>query len=179
MKAAEFNTKLQSILKGADSRADKARSLFALGCDRTDVVELTGMTYSQAHGIFKACSNGERANKGVALRTGTRTIHLKNGRTMQLHLSPTQTRYITQGGHEVVRIDHDSGPTCQACGDSVTFSLDWLGFVHTYSQAEPTHIEDRYENGRVVVATRRVDIVAHPRARRGAPIKAHQAARSA
>jgi hypothetical protein len=153
---------LARIVEGPGTKADRARALFDLGCDRTDVVELLGMSYSQAHSIYKGMQGGNHqaatARRVDNLRHTGRTQPptdlepgLSNSQSRsrptgwQLHLSPTQTRRLTHNGHVVIRVDKDSGPVCRACGQRLTFSLQWLGFLHSDSQADPTHLEDCYQ----------------------------------
>ena len=159
----DFEKELERIVEGPGTKADRARALFALGCDRTDVVELLTMSYSQAHQLWKAVKNGtaqdgskprvrevRQESEAVGERTDTRVsgrVQRDRGRgrgPSPLRLSPAQTRVLTQDGHRVVRVDYDGGPLCRNCKDPVTFSLAWLGFVHTRSTADPTGLEDNY-----------------------------------
>jgi hypothetical protein len=164
MSTADLAKQLAEIVERPDTKADRARALFGLGCERTDVVELLSMNYSQAHSIWKKMQNGNVVSRGttspvpnhgysgrpksssvlessgVGSKEGSAVPHSR-----QLHFSPTQTRFITQDGHVVVRVDKDRGPFCRNCGKSLDFSLKWLGFVHQGSSSEPTGIEDRYE----------------------------------
>lgn len=138
---------LERIVDGPGTKADRARALFALGCDRTDVVELLEMTYSQAHSIYKkGLDNGfaAPAAKVSVSKRGT-DARAGGGFARTLRLSPSQTRFIDQDGHTVIRVDKDSGPVCRSCDRPLTFALVYLGFVHTDSKSEPTNIEDRYE----------------------------------
>lgn len=146
--AIDLAKKIDAIVDQAGSKADRARELFALGCERTDVVELLEMSYSQAHSIWKAMqAGGESAEawqpsyRGKAKR---KEVEAEARAQSNLHYSPSQIRYITQEGHKIIRADTERGPECRKCGAHLTFSLQWLGFVHTFSSQEPTAIEDKY-----------------------------------
>lgn len=153
MNAAQIQAKIEKIVDSDLHRAEKARQLFDLGCDRTDVVELTGMTYSQAHGIWKAMGNESTGR----VRTGKAKGHEPVGLPAEdtpfealdrrvLRLSPEQTRVATQDGHRVVRVDtHENGSICRKCEQPVQYSIKYLAFVHTFSKKEPTRLEDYYE----------------------------------
>lgn len=131
--AATMEKRLAEILGSEQSRADKARALFDLGCDRADVVDLTGMSYSQAHGIWAKRSQPE-GRPEVDQPAGTSTMYT----------SPHQVRYATQNGHEIIRVDTQRGPECRNCGRSLEFVLKHLAFLHVGSTEEPTALEDRY-----------------------------------
>lgn len=141
---------LNRIIAGPGTKADRARMLFALGCDRTDAVELLGMSYSQAHSLWsKEFANGSAAvSKRISRKnngcrgSGAETSHAFAS-PHRLNFGPTQIRVVTQDSHEVRR-DLD-GVKCINCDQPITFSLKYLGFVHTFSKKEPTKLEDRYD----------------------------------
>ncbi len=138
---------LDKIATGPGTKADRARALYELGCDRTDVVELLSMSYSQAHSIWKEFDHAAQGDRVRVVREKGRAINGSEDQSNRraLRLSPAQTRYITQDGHVILRVDKDTGAECIECGKLVTFSLRWLGFVHTRSKADPTKIEDHYK----------------------------------
>lgn len=146
---------LEKIVDGPGSKADRARALFALGCDRADVVELLDMAYSQAHSIWKKMedASGSSHAAGTRVRKVRQDHEADRGgsrpavRSLYRHplqLSPAQTRILTQDGHRVVKVDTGDGRgvICRQCEKSLQFSLRWLGFVHTKSKKDPTDIED-------------------------------------
>ena len=164
MNAAQLEAKIEKILASDGTKADKARALFALGCDIVDARDLIGMSYSQAHSIWRQVHGEGRStsNRIRAAQASTGRVHgdsrTSNGagsdpraqrgynRDRALYLTPAQTRYITQDGHEVIRVDTiDKGAICYNCEKGVFFDLRWLGFVHKGSKSEPSAIEDRYE----------------------------------
>jgi len=58
---------LERIVTGPGAKAYRARKLFELGCDRTDVVELLEMAYSQAHSIWtKEFAGGQQSQTATA-----------------------------------------------------------------------------------------------------------------
>jgi hypothetical protein len=160
-----YEKEIERIVEGPGTKADRARALFALGCDRTDVVDLLSMNYSQAHSILKALQNGTslaprekqaphgrqsslrqvRDEPEADRRSPGPTASVRVRGRGHLRLSPTQVRVLTQDGHRVVKDDYDSGALCRNCKRPLTFSLAWLGFVHTQSRKDPTNVEDRYE----------------------------------
>lgn len=150
-KFTSLEAELEKIINSPGTKSDRARALFALGCDRSDVVELLGMNYSQAHSIYaKEFANGRAAT--VPARAGKKAAgdqwsptHPANGsHPSRLNLRPAQVRVVTQDGHEVLR-DLD-GTHCTECDRDITYSLKCLAFVHTNSKKEPTKLEDRYGN---------------------------------
>lgn len=156
---------IERIIEGGGTKADRARALFDLGCDRNDVVQLLDMSYSQAHSIWKSRGRNDHGSQRSApdARPVARTGHRRSKEgnldwlskldesvdreePTTLFLSPSQVRYVTQDGHAIVRVDTRGGPRCRNCDRPLTFSLKWLGFVHTYSQAVPTNVEDHYND---------------------------------
>lgn len=147
MTPAEAQKALDRIISGPGSKADRARALFNLGCDRTEVVELLGMSYSQAHSIYKRLQD-VKEDQASQVRGSGREDHRdevrKGVHPFALRLSPSQTRIATHNGHEVIRVDREGGAICRNCQRAVTFSIKWLAFVHTDSKKDPTDLEDRY-----------------------------------
>lgn len=147
-KISDLEHQIVTIVEGEGTKANKARELFGLGCERTDVVELLDMSYSQAHSIYKALESGEPAKEGwQRTRTGKYTkadVEVEARRQNNLHYSPMQVRYATQDGHRIVRVDTDRGPECRRCGAHLSFSIQWLAFLHTFSDEDPTEIQDKY-----------------------------------
>lgn len=141
---------IDKVLNGEGTKSDKARALFVLGLTKTEVAELVPMNYSQAHSVWVkegyVATPRVRANKASMseLRDDPTSGHRRLTNNRALFLTPAQTRYVTQDGHEVVRVDKQSGAECLNCGRTVQFSLKWLGFVHKFSEFEPTGAEDRY-----------------------------------
>jgi hypothetical protein len=150
--AEQIAEAIAEIVECEDTKANKARALFDVGCDRSDVVELLDMSYSQAHSIWKkrrayVNSDGsisdpsasvradgrgraKKASGGVQLDAGSAGV-AESGERPVFHLSPHQTRYIQQDGHYIVRVDTRRGP-------------EWLGFIHEGSPNDPTDIQDHY-----------------------------------
>lgn len=146
---------IDAIVDSGGSKADRARELFGLGCERTEVVELLDMSYSQAHSIWKQLESGgggvegwQPSYRGKAKR---KEVEAEARVQANLHFSPTQVRYVTQDGHRIVRIDTERGPECRRCGAHLTFSLEWLAFVHSFSSEDPTEIIDKYPGEEVQV----------------------------
>lgn len=143
---------IDKVLNMKGTKADKARALFVLGLEKTEVAELVPMNYSQAHSVWVkegyVAAPRVRANKpGVSvLRADDEAGHRGLTSKRALFLTPVQTRYATQDGHEVVRVDRNTGAECYNCGKPVQFSLKWLAFVHTFSKKDPTDLEDRYND---------------------------------
>lgn len=65
-----LQAQLERIVEGPGTKADRARALFVLGCERTDVVELLDMAYSQARSIDLKLheSRGVDEETGIPLR---------------------------------------------------------------------------------------------------------------
>ena len=155
-----LQAQLERIVERPGTKADRARALFVLGCERTEVVELLDMAYSQAHSIWKKMEDADGSSHADQSRVPTvrqdheragggskpegRT-HLR-GHSNVLQLSPTQTRILTQDGHRVIKVDTGDGRgvICRNCEQRLDFSLRWLGFVHASSASDPTKHEDRY-----------------------------------
>lgn len=150
-----LEAELEKIISAPTTKAARGRKLIELGCERTDLVELLGMTYGQAHGLWKELhgnnDNSARASNrlpnGRRARSGGANDQLQSspqgsGGLRRLNLRPAQTRVITQDGHEVLR--DLAGRNCTECDNEITFSLRHLGFVHTSSKKEPTKLEDNY-----------------------------------
>lgn len=151
---------LDRIIDGPGTKADRARALFALGCDRTDVVELLGMNYSQAHSIYvKGLQNGSSRSAAASQgssdssnpRSGKANAYVgpsrggrSNSHRYALQLSPSQTRVATQDGHQVIKLDRESGVVCRNCEEPLIYSIRWLAFIHTFSKQDPTDLEDYY-----------------------------------
>lgn len=137
---------LERIIGGEGTKSAKARALYALGCERTDAVELLGMNYSQAHSVWKEMQNGLPARQPRKDRSqnGTWSPTIGEVAPRRLNLRPTQVRVATQDGHEVLR-DLD-GTHCTECDREIGFSLRYLAFIHEKSKKEPTKLEDRYAN---------------------------------
>lgn len=151
--ADRLAAKIESIVEQGGSKSDRARELFALGCDRTDVVELLDMSYSQAHSLWKRMqegNTGETWQPSYRGRAKASDVEAEARRQNNIQLSPTQIRYVTQEGHRVVKEDTERGPECKRCGAHLSFSLVYLAFVHTFSKEEPTAIEDKYPGQEVV-----------------------------
>lgn len=150
MTPAQALKAIEEVLTSPSTKSDKARALYALGLEKTEVAELVPMNYSQAHSVWVKGGFGGSSNGGPT--AGVRRLRQDDeGHSGQpqsdrraLHLTPTQTRYVTHDGHEVVRVDKLSGAECYSCGERVVFSIFWLGFVHAKSKEEPTNVEDRY-----------------------------------
>lgn len=153
----DLENEIIRLVEGEGTKAWRARALFTLGCDRTDVVELLDMAYSQAHQLWKKMEAANGSSHAVnprvrkvrqdneADRGGSRpSIHPLHRHTLQL--SPAQTRILTQDGHRVIKVDTGDGRgvICRNCERPLQFSLKWLGFVHTKSKKDPTAIEDNY-----------------------------------
>lgn len=137
---------LVRIIDGPGTKADRARQLFALGCDRSDVSELLDMSYSQAHQIYKRLQEDGASVRSTASVRKLREEHEGVGRSRHsLRMSPTQVRVATQDGHRVIRVDKESGPVCRNCDRTLNFSIKWLAFVHTGSKADPVSLEDHYD----------------------------------
>lgn len=151
--AKTFEQQITAIVNGPGSKSDKARELFRLGCERTDAVELLGITYGQAHTCWKQVKEDWTPSRAPGGRNFAKAVEAEARRQNNMQYSPTQIRYLTQDGHRIKKVDKETGPECQKCGAHLTFSLTWLGFVHTHSSAEPTQIEERYPEwteGRIV-----------------------------
>lgn len=152
---------IDQIVDGEGTKANKARELFGLGCERTDVVELLGMSYSQAHSIWKQIQSGEPAKAGWQRSSNAKVpqkaVEEEARRQNNLAFSPMQVRYATQDGHRIVRVDTERGPECRRCGAHLSFSLQWLAFLHTFSSEDPTEIQDKYpgEEAQPTVVVRR------------------------
>lgn len=170
--ATDLAKQLERIIESSDTKANKARALMDLGCDRSDVVALLDMSYSQAHSIWKKRHEPSVPGRDASDASGSdspsaRQLHRSSKRSVRdaerssplnglqmdnsgplgarpLFLSPTQTRYATQDGHVIVRVDKTTGPECRHCGRRLTFTIKWLAFVHTDSSADPTALEDIY-----------------------------------
>lgn len=144
--ASQIQKQLDKIVEGEGTKAGKARALFALdiGLERKDVVDLLDMSYSQVHSIWK--SLGNESEPRAAGGHFQKAVEHEARRQNNMRFSPSQTRYVTQDGHVVVRVDDKAGhPVCRNCNATLDFSLAWLAFVHKFSKKDPTHIEDRYE----------------------------------
>lgn len=141
---ADLVGQIEAIVNGEGTKSAKARALYALGCDRTDAVELIGMNYSQAHSVWAQVQSGiEPVGRGRRSEKQQAIIDRKAENRMRF--SPTQVRYVTQSGHRIIRVDDHSGqPICRECQGPLTFSIEWLAFLHTFSTEEPKDIEDHY-----------------------------------
>lgn len=142
---------IEKIVASEGTKAERARALYTLGCDLPDVVELLEMNYSQAHSIRKKMIDAESRRSagspsdGDGATAGEREAPDSGGHSGRvLFLSPSQTRYATQDGHVVVRVDTDHGPECRQCRGPLVFTLQYLAFVHQFSNAQPTKLEDFY-----------------------------------
>lgn len=156
MTPAQAAKAIEKVLTSEATKSDKARALFALGLTKTEAAELIPMNYSQAQSVWsKEGYASTRAAKAARIPAQARVRGMRqdaNGDSQQrrsdgraLYLTPAQTRYITQDGHEVIRVDRaQDGATCLKCGKEVRFDLRYLGFVHKWSKSEPTNLEDRY-----------------------------------
>lgn len=146
MTPAQAQKAIERIVTGPGSKADRARALFTLGLVRSEVVELIGMTYSQAHGIYKRLQDGQDHPDPVQgeARQDHRHENGKGAHPAGLRLSPSQVRIATQDGHEVIRVDKQGGTTCRNCDRKLVYSIEWLAFVHAASKKDPTELEDRY-----------------------------------
>lgn len=145
----ELARQIESIVNGPGSKSDKARELFRIGCERTDAVELLGITYGQAHTCWKQVKEDwqPQVRGGSGPGSGGRfakAVEAEARRQLNLQFSPAQVRYLTQDGHRIKKVDKDGETVCNQCGATLAFSLMWLGFVHAYSKAEPTQIEEKY-----------------------------------
>lgn len=149
MTPAQAAKAIDKVLASDSRKSDKARALFELGLEKTEVAELVPMNYSQAHSVWKGMygDTGARVRPKVQVpgvrQDGARDPDSRSDRR-SLFLTPAQVRYITQDGHEVVRVDKRTGAECYNCGQPVAFVLSYLGFVHKWSKSEPTDMEDRY-----------------------------------
>lgn len=157
MTAEEVGRLIEDIIERDGKKADKARALFDLGCDRSDVTALLGMSYSQAHSIWSKRGRvnhtaGNHRSRNHGPEQSTIDVEPSDGGSRKgggltktpLHLSPSQTRYATHSGHVVVRVDKPAGPRCRQCDQPLQFSLKWLSFLHSFDPSDPTEVEDIY-----------------------------------
>lgn len=144
---------IKRIVSSGGTKADRARQLFDLGCDRTDVVELLGMTYGQAHSIWKETHGGngtpQRAKGSQDQGAADNVAPAGPPTRFTLRLSPSQTRVATQDGHRIIKVDREASTECRECGKRLTYSIHWLAFVHSGSQSDPTELEDYYAESEV------------------------------